>query len=60
MIKRFFKPKFPFTSFRVKNLTTDDVCDPRLTEEVCGDLPFTMEEGVAITGDWFRAIDRQR
>ena len=59
VIKRFIQPKFPFTSFRVKNLTTDDVCDPRLTEEVCGEMPFTMEEGVAITRDWFVEIDRQ-
>ncbi|MGI9240291.1 MAG: NAD-dependent epimerase/dehydratase family protein, partial [Verrucomicrobiales bacterium] len=60
IIKKFVRPKFPFTSFRIKNLTTDDVCDPHLTEEVCGELPFTMEQGVEITCDWFRALEEER
>ncbi len=60
VIKKLVRPKFPFTSFRVKNLTTDDVCDPHLTEEVCGELPFTMEQGVEITRDWFLALEEEK
>jgi GlcNAc-P-P-Und epimerase len=49
-------PKFPFTTFRYHNLTVDDVCDPSLTMEVCGELPFTTKEGARETANWFKGL----
>jgi nucleoside-diphosphate-sugar epimerase len=57
LIAKIFYRKFPFTSFRLDNLTLDDVCDPRSTAEVCGALPFTIQEGAENTGRWFCGLD---
>ena len=51
--------KFPFNSFRLKNLTLDDLCDPGLTKEVCGDLPFSRKEAIKETVAWFREQQRK-
>ena len=48
--------KFPFNSFRLKNILTEYIFDLSETEEVCGSLPFSMEEGVQRTAEWFRNI----
>lgn len=44
----------PLTSFRLKNLLTDMVYDLTDLEEICGDLPYTLEDGVRITIDWMK------
>ena len=48
--------KFPFTSFRLDNLTLDDVCNISATQRVCGPLPFTTKQGAEATADWFRKL----
>lgn len=58
LITKLGKRKFPLTSFRVKNLTTDDVCDPGATAEVCGEMPFGLAEGAQITADWYRSLNK--
>lgn len=46
--------RFPFTSFRYRNLTEDDCCEIGETEKVCGSLPFSRKEAIATTAQWFR------
>lgn len=48
--------RFPFTSFRVKNLTESETCDASLTKKVCGPLEFSLEEGVNETVKWYRGL----
>jgi nucleoside-diphosphate-sugar epimerase len=50
--------KFPFNSFRLNNVLTQYQFDLKSTEAVCGPLPFNMEQGVAETAAWLRAIPR--
>lgn len=47
-----FGRRFPLTSMRLNNLTTDMVYDMSDTEAVVGPLPFTVEEGIAQTVEW--------
>lgn len=46
--------RFPFTSFRYKNLTVDDCCEITETEKVCGPLPYSRQEAIAKTAAWFK------
>jgi nucleoside-diphosphate-sugar epimerase len=45
--------RFPFNSFRLNNITTEYIFDTTATEEVCGALPHTMEDGIAQTAAWY-------
>lgn len=45
--------RFPFNSFRLNNILTEYQFDLAKTKEVCGPLPYTMEEGVKLTASWF-------
>ncbi len=45
---------FPMTSFRLANLTSDNVSDLAPTERAVGPLPYTVEEGVRVTVGWMR------
>ena len=47
--------RFPMTSFRLNNLTTDMTFDMSATEAVVGPLPFSLEEGTSRTIDWLRS-----
>ena len=47
---------FPFNSFRLNNVLTQYQFDLKPTAAVCGPLPFNMEQGVAETTAWLRAI----
>ncbi|GMM61926.1 NAD-dependent epimerase/dehydratase family protein [Novosphingobium pituita] len=48
--------KFPMTSFRLKNLTTDNVHDTALLRSIVGDdLRFSRRQGNEITVAWLRA-----
>lgn len=49
---RLFRISFPMTRFRLKNMTTDNVCDISATNEVCGPPPYTRHEGVSRTVKW--------
>jgi nucleoside-diphosphate-sugar epimerase len=48
--------KFPFNSFRLNNVLTQYQFDLKPTAAVCGPLPYDMEQGVAETAAWLRAI----
>lgn len=48
---------FPFNSFRLNNLLTEYRFDLTETRRICGDLPYTMEEGVRKTVAWVRSLD---
>lgn len=45
---------FPFNSFRLNNILTQYQFDMSLTKQVCGVLPFTMDQGVILTAAWIR------
>jgi len=42
----------PLTSFRLNNLLTEMVHDTAPLHLACGDLPYSMEQGVRITCEW--------
>lgn len=44
----------PLTSFRLKNLTGDNVTDMSHVTAVIGEMPYTIAEGVKMTVDWMR------
>lgn len=43
---------FPMTSFRLKNMTTDNIVDLTNTREIAPKLPFTRKEGIKETLKW--------
>lgn len=45
---------FPMTSFRLKNMTTDNVLDLSNTKELAPNLPFTRKEGIKKTLEWLK------
>lgn len=46
------KISFPMTSFRLKNMTTDNIIDLSNTKEIADDLPFSRIEGIKNTLSW--------
>jgi nucleoside-diphosphate-sugar epimerase len=48
--------RFPFNSFRLNNVLTAYRVDLSSTRAVCGELPFTMQDGVAETVRWLRDV----
>lgn len=51
--------EFPFTSFRLGNVLTPSVVRVSDTADVCGPLPYTMEDGVFETAAWLRGLWRR-
>ena len=45
---------FPFNSFRLKNVLAEYQLDLAKTEDVCGQLPYTLQQGVQETARWHR------
>lgn len=45
----------PLTSFRLNNMLTDAVFDLSTLKSICGEAPYSMEQGVAFTTAWMRA-----
>ncbi|MDY0285430.1 MAG: NAD(P)-dependent oxidoreductase [Kiritimatiellia bacterium] len=45
---------FPMTSFRLKNMTTNNVVDLSNTQELAPNLPFTRKEGIKKTLEWLK------
>ena len=43
---------FPFNSFRINNILTEYIFDLSATEEICGELSFSMNDGVVKTVEW--------
>jgi hypothetical protein len=58
LLKRAGVAEPPLTTFRVSNLITEMVYDTRSTEDIVGDLPFSMEDGVGATLEWLRGAGR--
>jgi len=50
--------QFPLSSFRLKNMTTNNVVDLDSTYEVCGQVPYSRLEGVRRTCEWLSAQGR--
>ena len=48
------KIKFPMTTFRLKNMTTNNVHELSLIKEIAGNLPVSRIEGVKQTVDWIK------
>jgi len=44
----------PLTRFRLDNLMTNMVYETQLLEDVCGPLPFSIEQGVTQTLSWLK------
>ena len=45
----------PLTCFRLDNLMTDMIYNTRLLEDVCGELPFSIEQGTSLTINWLKS-----
>lgn len=43
---------FPMTSFRLKNMSTDNILDLKNTDQIAPEKPFTRIEGIKATLDW--------
>ncbi len=46
--------QFPMTSFRLKNMTTDNIFDLEELYKIAPNPPFTREEGIKETLNWLR------
>jgi GlcNAc-P-P-Und epimerase len=51
--------RFPFNTFRLNNILTEYVFDMAEMEKVCGLLPYTQEQGIAQTAQWYLNEQRQ-
>jgi nucleoside-diphosphate-sugar epimerase len=47
--------RFPFNSFRLNNILTEYQFDMSETEAICGPLPYSMDDGVRRTAQWYLA-----
>lgn len=57
LLAKFGWKKVPLTSFRYNNIITNMVYDTSELEEICGELPYSLEEGVDITLEWINKKD---
>lgn len=53
-VLKIFGLNFPITSFRLKNMSTDNVVDLSNTKKIAQSLPFTRKEGIIITLRWLK------
>ena len=53
-ILKYLGIKFPMTSFRLKNMTTNNVVDLSNIKEIAPDLPFGRVEGIKKTLKWLK------
>ena len=49
--------QFPLNSFRLNNILTEYQFDLSATKAMCADLPYSFEEGVKATADWFKMLE---
>lgn len=49
-----FGVKFPMTSFRLHNMTTDHIVNLNNTYEVCSEVPYDRKSGVKRTLEWMK------
>ena len=53
-ILKFLKINFPMTSFRLKNMTTDNIIDLKSTKKIAPDLPFARKSAIKKTLIWLK------
>jgi hypothetical protein len=51
---KLFGLRFPMTSFRLKNMTTENQIDLRSTFALAPKLPFDRDRSIDVTLDWLR------
>ena len=56
VVNRLGLVSFPFNSFRLNNVVTESHVDLAPTRTICGELPYTMLEGVQETTRWLRHV----
>ena len=49
---KLFGIAFPLTTFRLKNMTTDNIIDMENTRRMVPELPYTRREGIRLTLEW--------
>lgn len=47
--------RFPLTTFRLKNMTTENIVDVKSILDVTGDVPIAMKKGVLETASWLES-----
>jgi nucleoside-diphosphate-sugar epimerase len=52
--------KFPMTSFRLKNMTTDNILNLNDLNDAVGVPPFSRKEGIQETLKWFTKVNHDR
>ena len=45
---------FPFNSFRLNNILTEYQFDMSKTKKVCGELPYSISDGIKETVEWYK------
>jgi hypothetical protein len=50
---------FPMTSFRLHNMTTDNVHDLSPIQEIAPNLPISRIEGTKRTLDWINNVEKK-
>lgn len=53
-ILKVMKINFPITSFRLKNMTIDNIIDLSMTNKIAPQLPFSRIEGIKATISWLK------
>jgi hypothetical protein len=54
LVEWIFKKHAPMTSFRLRNMTTDNVVDTTLIDTISGKLPCSLSDGVMETCTWLQ------
>lgn len=54
LVECIFKKHVPMTSFRLRNMTTDNVVDTTLINTISGELPWSLSDGVMETCLWLQ------
>jgi nucleoside-diphosphate-sugar epimerase len=57
-IFKYFKINFPMNSFRLRNMTKDNIINLQNTFQLMNNLPFTREEGVKLTLEWIKKSNK--
>jgi nucleoside-diphosphate-sugar epimerase len=57
---KLFGVKFPMTSFRLQNMTTDNVHDLQPIMNLRQNLPFSRREGIEKTVEWIRTTKNRK
>lgn len=51
-----FNISFPINSFRLRNMTKDNICNVNDIYSLTGEVPYSMRDGVKITLNWFKSF----